>query len=135
MPPDGIAYLVVIVHLVACGFHGWSHLYAGVPTTFAQNVFIATIIVAMPPLAAALIAFRKLQLGYPLLLSSMAGSLMFGVAFHFVVDTPDSFVNVCGVGARMFLVSAILLALVELMGTAWAVHCWRRFFLGVHECV
>lgn len=77
-------------------------------------------------LAAALTAFRRFHLGYALLFSSMAGSLMFGIAFHFVADTPDSVVNVCGGGARMFLVSAVLLALVELAGTVWAAVCWRR---------
>jgi hypothetical protein len=117
---------LVVVHAVASGLHGWSHVYAGVATTFVQNVFIATIIVAMPPFAAALIALRKLHLGYALLFLSMAGSLIFGIAFHFVVDSPDAVVNVCGTGARRFLVSAILLAVVELMGTVWAAYCWRR---------
>jgi hypothetical protein len=37
-----------------------------------------------------------------------------------------SVVNVCGTGARMFLVSAVQLALVELVGTGWAAYCWRR---------
>lgn len=126
MPPSWIAYLLVAVHVFASGLHGWSHLHAGVPTTFAQNVFISAVIIAIPPLAAALIALRRWHLGYALLFSSMAGSFIFGIAFHFVVDTPDSVVNVCGTGARMFLVSAVQLALVELVGTGWAAYCWRR---------
>lgn len=80
----------------------------------------------MPLLAAALIALRKFHLGYALLFLSMVGSLIFGVAFHFVLDTPDLFINVHSVGAQMFLASAVLLALIELAGTVWAVYCWRR---------
>jgi hypothetical protein len=69
----------------------------------------------------------------------MVGSLMFGIAFHFVADTPDSVVNVCGAGARIFFVSAVLLAVVELMGTVWAAYCWRRLFTlrssGLHSAL
>lgn len=137
MPPSGIVYLLVAVHLLASSVHGWSHRNAGVPTTFVQDVFISTVIIAMPLLAAALIALRRLRLGHALLLSSMAGSLVFGIVFHFIVDTPDSVVNVCGAGARMFLASAVLLALVELIGTGWAAYCWRRLFTprsdGLHS--
>ena len=126
MPPSRIIHLLVAVHLVASGVHGWSHLHTGVPTTLVQNVFISTVIIAIPLLAAALIALRRLRLGYALLLLSMAGSLVFGIVFHFVADTPDSVVNVCGAGARIFLVSAVFLALLEQMGTVWAAYCWRR---------
>lgn len=126
MPSNGIAHLLILAHVGASSLHGWSHFHAGVPTNFVQNVFIATVIVAMPPLAATFIALRKLHLGYALLSFSMAGSLLFGAAFHFVLDTPDLVANVCGVGARMFMASAVLLALVELVGTVWAVYCWRR---------
>jgi hypothetical protein len=110
--------------MVASSFHGWSHFYTGVPTNFIQNVFIATVIVAMPPLAGMFIALRNPHLGYALLFLSMVGALAFGVAFHFVLDTPDLCINVRGVGARMFLVSAVLLALVELAGAVWPVYCW-----------
>jgi hypothetical protein len=104
-----------------------------------QNVFISVVIVAIPPLAAALIALRRWHPGYALLFWSMAGSFLFGITFHFVVDTPDSVVNVCGAGARMFLVSAVVLALVELVGTVWAAYCWRRLLTirssGLHAVV
>jgi hypothetical protein len=112
--------------MIASSLHGWSHVHTGVPTTFIQNVFISTVIVATPPLAGTCIALRKPHLGYALLFLSMAGSLAFGVAFHFVLDTPDSCVNVRGVGARMFVVSAVVLALSELVGTLWAVYRWRH---------
>ncbi|NIA52722.1 hypothetical protein HAV22_03510 [Massilia sp. TW-1] len=116
-PPSWTAYLSVAVHVCASSLHGWSHLHAEVPTTFVQNVFISVVVIAIPPLAAALIALRRWHLGYALLFSSMAGSFLFEIAFHFVVDTPDSVVNVCGTGVRMFLVSAVVLALVELVGS------------------
>jgi hypothetical protein len=126
VPSERAAYVFILVHMVASSLHGWSHFHTGVPTNFIQNVFIATVIVAMPPLAGTFIALRKPHLGYALLLLSMAGSLAFGVAFHFVLDTPDLCINVRGAGARMFLVSAVLLALVELVGAVWAVYRWRR---------
>lgn len=126
MPSDRRAYVFILVHMVASSLHGWSHFHAGVPTTFMQNVFISTVIVAMPPLAGACIALRKPHLGYALLFSSMAGALAFGVAFHFVLDTPDLCINVRGVGARTFSVSAVLLALVELAGTVWTAYWWKH---------
>jgi len=126
VPSERRAYVLILVHMVASSLHGWSHFHAGVPTNLIQNVFIATVIVAMPPLAGTFIALRKPHLGYALLLLSMVGSLAFGVAFHFVLDTPDLCINVRGVGARMFLVSAVVLAVVELVGAVWSAYCWKH---------
>ena len=60
----------------------------------------------------------------------MLGALIFGLIFHFVLDTPDLYSNVQGTGARTFFVSAALLAVVEFVGFAWGAYCgwcliWR----------
>jgi hypothetical protein len=118
-------YSLVLVHALVSGVHGWSHFYTGVPITLAQSIFIATVIVAMPLLAVVLLTRRRMSAGCAVLSLSMLGSFIFGVVFHFILDTPDMYSNVYGHGAQMFRISAILLAALELIGFVWGLSCWQ----------
>lgn len=120
-----IIYSLVLVHAVVSGFHGWSHFYTGVPITLAQNIFIATVIVSMPLLAVVLLTRRRMNAGCAMLSLSMLGSFIFGVVFHFILDTPDLYSNVYGHGSQMFFISAILLAALELIGFVGGLYCWQ----------
>ena len=52
-----------------------------------------------------------------LLLASMAGALIFGLAFHFLVSGPDNvFTLNPGAGREAFRFSAVLVALTEALG-------------------
>jgi hypothetical protein len=64
------------------------------------------------------------RVGAWLLLASMAGALIFGLAFHFLVSGPDNvFTLNPGAGREAFRFSATLVALTEALGCAvglWA---------------
>lgn len=52
-----------------------------------------------------------------LLLASMAGALVFGLAFHFLISGPDKvFTLNPGAGREAFVVSAVLVAFTDVLG-------------------
>ena len=108
---DKAIYCIVLLHAIVSGGHGWSHSAAMVATTLPQNIFIATVVFAAPLLASGML-IRGINAGRVLFTLSMLGSLMFGLCFHFFLDTPDLCTNVRGAGAQGFFVSALLLAAV-----------------------
>ena len=124
VPPNSVIYTIVLIHALVSGYHGWSHDYAAVPNTLAQRMFIVAVVFVSPLLAVILLARGRMRSGIAILTLSMLGALLFGALVHFVLDTPDLCSNVRGVGAQPFCVSAVLLAVVELIGFAWGSYCW-----------
>lgn len=119
-------YTLFGLHLVAMLYHGWSHRLAHVDTTWGQNIFIGLVIILLPATAVYAVYQQKEALGYRLFALSMLGSFLFGVVYHFMLNTPDLYANVTGAGATHFLISAILLALVELGGFVWGRFGWQK---------
>lgn len=117
VPSNSFIYAIVLTHTIVSGYHGWSHLAALVPTTAAQNIFIGTVIFASPLLAAVLLVRGRVGAGRVIFTLSMLSSSIFGVVFHFILDTPDLCANVRGVGSHMFFMSAVMLAAVECAGS------------------
>ena len=97
-----------------------------VTNTLAQNIFIVTVIFASPILAVMLLVRSRILSGCTIFTLSMLGSFVFGIVFHFILDTPDLCSNVRGIGSQLFFVSAILLATVEFIGFVWGVYYWRH---------
>ncbi len=118
VPPNSVLSAIVLVHALVSGYHGWSHSYAAVPNTIVAVVFVS------PLLAVVLLIRGRLHSGTAILSLSMLGALIFGVLFHFTLDTPDLCSNVQGIGSQTFCVSAVLLAAVECIGFAWGGYCW-----------
>ena len=88
-----------------------------------QGAFIAMIIFAGPLLAIALLWTRLRRTGLILLSSSMAGSLMFGLTYHFLATGADNALEMNrGNWQNVFGTTALLLAAIELVGTAWPVR-------------
>jgi hypothetical protein len=129
VPPNSVIYFIVLVHSLVSGCHGWSHAYAAVPTSVVQNIFIVSVIFVSPVLAALLLVRRKIYAGVALFTLSMSGAFLFGLVFHFMLDTPDLCSNVRGIGSQLFFASAVLLASVEFVGLVWGGYCWRRLIL------
>jgi len=125
VPPNSVIYAMILGHTIVSGYHGWSHFYAAVPASLAQNVFIVSVIFVSPVLAALLLVRRMTYAGVVLFTLSMLGALTFGVMYHFIMDTPDLCTNVRGIGSRQFFVSAVLLASLEFIGFVWGAYCWR----------
>ncbi len=123
VPPNSVLSAIVLVHAIVSGFHGWSHDDAAVPNTRAQSMFIVVVVFVSPVLAVGLLIRGRLHSGTAILSLSMLGALIFGLLFHFALDTPDLCSNVRGSGSQTCCVSAVLLAAVECIGFAWGGYC------------
>lgn len=118
--------ILFLIRAVVSGYHGWSHIHASVLTTAMQDVFIGVVGVVFPIIALMLILGRKLTFGYGLFSVAMLGSLVFGVCYHFILDTPDRCSNV---NSAHFTASVVLLAVVEITGFGWGLYCWRSLII------
>lgn len=126
VPPNSVIYAIALVHAIVSGYHGWSHYYAAVPNTLAQSIFIVAMVFVLPGVAVVLLVLGRVHSGIAIFSLSMLGALIFGLLFHFVLDTPDLCSNVRGAGSQSFFVSAALLAAVEFIGFARGGYCWWR---------
>jgi hypothetical protein len=121
---------IVAVHAAATLLHAIPHMAIPVPTTPAQNAFIAIVINLAPLVAATLLWTRFGRTGAWLLLASMAGSLAFGLYYHFIVEGPDHVSRVPADGwGTLFLASSVLLSVTEGLGCwigVWALKAMPR---------
>src|SRR6266568_2285860 len=85
--------LIVLVHMVVLFGHGAAHSHLHIEPSPWQRVFIAMVILAAPVLAALLLWTRWQRAGLVFLGLSLAGSLFFGLYFHFVATGTDSVFN------------------------------------------
>lgn len=107
----------VLAHLVVSMVHGRSHESLGVGLSSWQNTYVLTVIVIAPLVAMALIWTRYARMGLLLLVISMAGSLIFGIVYHYVVISPDHISHLPpGDAQGLFRTTALLLVLTELFG-------------------
>lgn len=116
---------VVVVSAAVNVAHTASH--AGQHVTFLpawQLAYIAGVIYAAPVVAAVLLWTRFRLSGAWLLAASMAGSLAFGLLYHYFLPGPDNvFAQPPGPWRTAFGVTALLLALLQAVGGAvglWA---------------
>lgn len=122
--------IVVIIHAVVVALHGLAHEKLPVPLSLLQSLFVGSIIV-LAPIAALILLWTPFQhVGSWLLLSSMAGAILFGVYYHFILISPDhiSQVPFAGFGI-LFHITAVLLFLTEGLGCAigaWALNNLQR---------
>lgn len=116
----------VLLHLVVASVHGFSHHRLGVDLETWQQFFVATIVVAGPLTALAVMWVFRLRLGTILLAISMAGSSAFGICYHFLLPTPDNIFLSAAVGrGHWFAISAVLLAVIETACCVWCVWILR----------
>ena len=114
-----LSTVAVIVHLVVSIVHGRAHERLVVGLSNWQNIYVMTVIVVAPLIAMALIWTRYAHSGLVLLVISMAGSLIFGVACHYVVISPDHVSHIPpGDAQGLFRMTALLLVLTEVFGVA-----------------
>ena len=118
-----LALYVVAAHAAVLVVHSAAHEILGVKASTPQLVFIVAVIIVAPLVAGLLLWKGKAKAGALLLACSMAGSLAFGVYYHFVADTADHVAHVARMSpagwAVAFQASALLLSLAEALG-AWA---------------
>jgi len=128
------ATLVVIVHLLVVLGHGVAHEQLHIQPNIWQRTFIALVIFIGPVVAMTLLWTRLQKMGLVVFLLTMAGSLFFGVAYHFFVPGSDNALELSpGHWESLFKTSATWLAVIETGAVAWCV--WTLKNAGRHkEC-
>jgi hypothetical protein len=120
--------LVVIVSAAVNFAHTASHAGQHVVALPAwQLAYIAIVIYAAPVVAAVLLWARRRLAGAWLLVASMAGSLVFGLLYHFLAPGPDNiFTQRSGTWQETFQVTAVLLSLLQVIGASLGLWAVRR---------
>ena len=109
--------LATVLAMLAHVLHGISHFEHQVPLDVWQWAYVIFIVFLAPVVAAVLLWTRLRLVGAWLLLASMVGSLIFGLAFHFLISGPDNvFTLNPGAGREAFVVSVVLVAFTEVLG-------------------
>lgn len=117
-----VATLLVVLHFLVVMGHGQAHLQLQIQSSIWQSIFITLVIVIGPLLAALLLWTRLARMGTIALLATMVGSLLFGVAYHFLVPGTDNAMGLHnGHWESVFRMTATWLALIETCAVAWCV--------------
>ena len=115
----------VLVHLSISLVHGAAHNGAHVDLMPAANLFVFVVILA-GPLIGLLLSWRFGRLGGIIVAVTLAGALVFGVANHFVLESPDHVMRVDERWRLLFGTTAVLLAVTELLGVGLAIRFTYR---------
>jgi hypothetical protein len=123
---------VVILNLMANLPHTASHLGQHVVSLPTWQLAYVTLVIFIAPVAAAVLLWtRYREVRGWLLLASMVGSFVIGLAYHFLIPGPDNaFTLEPGAWQRAFWVSAVLLSLIEGAGSlvgVWILNQLARF--------
>lgn len=110
---------VVVIHAIVSAIHGLAHQEIPIPLSLFQSLFVGIVIFLAPIIAAVLLWTQFDRIGNWLLLSSMAGSGLFGLYNHYIVISSDhvSQVSLAGWGL-VFQITAFLIPLVDGLGCA-----------------
>ena len=124
--------IVVVLSTAANLLHGFAHQGQQVMSFPAwQWAYILSLIYVAPVVAAALLWTRYQRVGAWLLFASMAGSLVFGLAYHFLIPGADNaFTLQPGAWRTTFQVSAALVLLLQAIGSVvgvWALNALSSF--------
>jgi hypothetical protein len=114
---------IVVVHLLVNIVHGSAHGKLGITLGPMGTLFVVSVVLVCPLLAAGLLWTAKRRFGFWLLAVSMAGSFIFGLYNHFVAMGPDRVgAQSPGKGAGTFAATAYLLLVSEAVGSYVAIH-------------
>jgi hypothetical protein len=112
-----LAWLIILLHLLISTVHGIAHLRLGITLNTFQSTYVLLVITLAPILAAVLLWARRVRAGFVLLALSMAGSLVFGLYWHYVAESPDNVFHLHeGTLQYLFRSTALLLAVSEMCG-------------------
>ena len=109
--------LAAVLGTLAHVLHGISHVEHRGPLDPWQWAYVVFVVFLAPVVAVVLLWTWLRRVGAWLILASMAGALVFGLAFHFLISGPDDVITLNqGAGREAFNVSAVLVALTEVIG-------------------
>ena len=119
---------VVLGHALVATAHGSAHAHLGVSLTLGQKVFVLTVITLAPLVSMVLLWTPMRRPAAALLFLSMAGSLIFGVAYHFVIVSNDHVLHLPpGEWQITFQLTAVFLFITELCGCWIGGRAWQAF--------
>jgi hypothetical protein len=125
---------IVVIHAITNGLHGLAHVEIPVALSLLQSLFVGIMIFLIPIIAAVLLWTQFYRIGSWLLLSSMTGSLLFGLYNHFIVMSPDHVSQVSFAGwGLLFQVTAFLILIVDGIGCAVGVWAIKTIQKGEQE--
>ena len=131
-----LSTVAVLAHLVVSIIHGRAHEGLSVGLSNWQNIYVLTVVVIAPLIAMLLIWTRLARAGLLLLVISTAGSLIFGVVYHYVVVSPDHVSHLPpGDAQGLFRTTALLLVLTELFGVVVGLWGLRRMKIILRDTV
>ncbi len=116
---------VVLAHLLVAIVHGIAHTQAQVPLSPTQNLFVLLVILAGPLIGLAL-TWPAPRFGSWIVAITMAGAFIFGLVNHFVFVSPDHVAHVDPHWRPLFATTAVLLAVLELLGAVLAIRFARE---------
>ena len=123
------ATVILVVHAAVGVVHELAHRNLGIELTTAQTLFVNLVIMAAPVVAVLLLWTRLERPGAILFTGAMAGSLLFGLYYHYVLVSPDHVSHLPdGDLQSAFRITALLLALLEALGVAagiWGIALGR----------
>jgi hypothetical protein len=126
---------IVAIHTIANGLHGLAHVEIPIPLSLLQALFVGIVIFLIPIVATILLWTQFDRIGSWLLLSSIAGSLLFGIYNHFIAISPDRVSQVSFAGwGLLFQITAILILIVDGLGSGvglWALRNMQQKEQGV----
>ena len=112
-----LAWLIVLLHVVISTVHGIAHMRLGITLNAFQSAYVLLVITLAPILAAVLLLVRRIRPGFILLALSMAGSLVFGIYWHYLAESPDNVAHLHeGTLPALFRATALLLVVSEVGG-------------------
>jgi hypothetical protein len=114
------AVAIILTHLVAAALHGAAHGTLAVPAGKRGGALLIAAAVFVGPLVALVGLLGRRRLAGALVLSaSMAVALVYGLAFHYVLRTPDHVAHAPpGMWGAVFRFSAAGIAVLEACGLA-----------------
>jgi hypothetical protein len=121
------ATLIVLLHFLVLLGHSTAHMELHIGASTWQAAFIVLVIFVGPLLAMGLLWTRLQETGIILLGLTMAGSLVFGMVYHFFVPGTDNVLQLDhGPWEFRFRTTAISLAVIEAGAVAWCGWVLKR---------
>lgn len=119
---------VVLTHALLAGWHGLAHIKVPVALSPPQGAFVALVVMLLPVVGSALSFTRYRVQGAALVCLAMGAALAFGLAYHYLVASPDNVASVApGPWHDHFIQSALAVLVSEALGTLWGAFAWRRW--------
>jgi hypothetical protein len=121
-----VAGAAVGAHLVVNSTHAAAHIALEIDPPTGSMPFILIVTFATPVLGFAILLRRPLA-GAIVVGASMLASLVFGVAYHFVIDSSDRCDHVGdGLWAATFQATAVLLVITQIVTIAAVANSLRQ---------